>query len=103
MEERGREVTPPLGECNPSATGGFTTVREKKLQKLSHMWTDLNETWQEHSLGQARQLETSSFATRHQRAELLSVKGDNFGDLAIFRGFWTSLRGMLVLVAPRGV
>ena len=68
------------------------------------MWTDLNETWQEHYLGQARRLETfSSFASRHQGAELLSIEGDNFGDLAIFRGFWTSMRGMLVLVAPRGV
>ena len=66
------------------------------------MWTDLNETWQEQSLGQARQLETSSFATRHQGAELLSVKGENFGELAIFRGFWTLLRNMLGLVAPKG-
>ena len=91
-----------MGAKQPFCYGGFTSVREKKLRKLPHMLTDLNETWQEHSLGQARQLETSSFATGHQGAELSSVKGENFGELAIFRVMWTLLRGMLGSLAPSG-
>ena len=71
-EERGRE--------RPS-------VRQFVGQKLSQTLTDLDETWQEWSFGQAGEIDTSAFPFGHQGAELLSAKGEKMGVLAVFGDF----------------
>ena len=55
---------------DPNIAGRFASVRQFFAQKLLLMLTEFHETWQDWSLGQARQLELSTFANGNQGAKL---------------------------------
>ena len=51
------------------------------------MLTDLDETWQEATFGQAARMYFVGFWFGHQGAELLSGKGEKMGVLPILKDF----------------
>ena len=80
-KKRGREATICTG-------GGSPSVRQFFQRKLSWMSTNMNETWQESSLGYFGWTDTAAFLICHQGAKLFSAESENFGVFAILTGFW---------------
>ena len=61
---------------------------------------DLDETWQEWSLGQAGQINIAVFAFGCQQAELFGAKARNLGVFAISKGFWWYKDVLEILTGP---